>query len=311
MPSSPLPCSVRKHNERPAPIRVGFVAAAFALAACQQTPYKPDALSAPAQWATRSPVGQLDAKGDATRNEAVQQWWTLLHDPAIDAFVDAAFASSPDLAQAMARMDAASGALDANAAAGRPTIGANASLARGSSQVSSASSATELGTARTTGLSFSWELDLFGRIKAGREAAQLRLGARTADAQGAQVSLAAQVMDAVVAWRACDYSRQSRERAVESWEKTLALTRHRLAVGAIAPLDEARTLTDLSTARIDAVVQRDSCTRTLNSLVALTGLQASAVLENLAAAPFGSGADDASRVVPSPPTIQVALPAEV
>src|SRR5258706_3210337 len=193
--ANPMPAPSRHRpssKPRPAALRGGTVAAVFALAACQQAPYKPEALAAPAQWATRSPASDVDGTPSASRTEAISQWWTLLHDAAIDTFVETALASCPDLAQALARMDAASAALEASAAAGRPAVGANLSLARGSSQVSSGSGATRLGTAHSAGSSFTWEVDLFGRIKAGREAATLRLDARTAHAQSAPVSLAGQ-----------------------------------------------------------------------------------------------------------------------
>src|SRR5258705_10948437 len=118
-------------------------------------------------------------------------------------------------------------------------------------------------------------------------------------------------MDAVVSWRACESLRQVKEREVESWEMTLAVTRQRLRAGAVSRVEEARTLNDLATARINAVVQRDGCMRTANSLVALTGLGSPAVLQHLAAVPPAAGAEASSPFISSAPSARIALAASV
>ncbi len=248
-------------------------AGALLLIGCQQIPQHGVPLVTAPHW---------DASAQATvrpesQAQAVAAWWTLLNDPAIDALVDATLEDSPDLAQAVARMDAASAAVGESQAAGRPQILGNAATTRGSSQVSSDSSVTRVGTMSTAGLSLGWELDLFGRIRARQQAARQRLDARTIDAQAMRVALAAQVADRVVEWRACDYLRAARRWEVTSRQATLQLVRRKVAAGMSAAIDESRSINDVDLARTDEFSQQEVCGRALNAIVALSGRDADQV----------------------------------
>ena len=82
---------------------------------CQQVPKHDVSLVTPSHWdASVQAAPRLD---DQIR--AVPRWWTQLNDPAINALVDATLKDSPDLAQAVARMDAASAAAGESRAAGQ------------------------------------------------------------------------------------------------------------------------------------------------------------------------------------------------
>ena len=252
-------------------------AGALLLIGCQQIPKREVPLVTTAHWdASARSVARLDGQ-----IQGVPAWWTLLRDPAIDALVDATLKDSPDLAQAVARMDAASAAVGETQAAGRPQILGSASAARGSSQVSSNSSATRVGTLSTAGLSMGWELDLFGRLRAQQQAARERLDARTIDAEAMRVALAAQVADRVVEWRTCNYLLEVRRWEVASRQATLQLVRRKVAAGMSAAIDESRSVNDVDLARTDGFSQREACGRDLNAIVALSGRDADQVRELL------------------------------
>lgn len=301
------------------------VAATLLLCACQQLPYRAAPLAAVPAWDAQSA-----AASSADFWAAVEdRWWLQLQDPAVDSLVATALADSPDLAQALARIDAAQAAVGGARAMGNANVAGNASITRGSSQVSSNSSSTEVASVGTLGVSFNWELDLFGRIRAGREAAQLRLDARNADAQSTQVAFVAQVVGRVVDWRACDFALRIREREVSSREATEALIRRRVTVGMAAAADAARAASDKAIARTDAITQAQGCRLDVSALVALTGLQADLVRAQLSAPPrFGATACtltgelpgkpcaspegfDVDVVIPEVPAVQLALPAMV
>ncbi len=296
------------------------------LIGCQQIPKHDVSLVTTSHWGASAQV-QAMQPGDQAREASA--WWTLLNDPAIDALVDATLKDSPDLAQAVARMDAASAVAGESLAAGRPQVSGSASATRGSSQVSSNSNVTRVGTSSTVGLNLSWELDLFGRIRAQQQAAQQRFSARTIDAEAMQVALAAEVADRVVEWRACNYLREVRQWEVASRQTTLQLTRRKVAAGMSAAIDEARAVNDVNLARTDEISQREICGRDLNAIVALSGRNADQVRDLLrepleqgtracdidgsdtAAACETSTADGARVVLPLAPGVGLAVPAVV
>jgi multidrug efflux system outer membrane protein len=297
---------------------------ALLLIGCQQIPKHEVPLVTASHW---------DASAQATvrldnQVQAVSAWWTLLHDPAIDALVDATLKDSPDLAQAVARMDAASAAVGESRAAGRPQILGSASTTRGSSQVSSNSSVTQVGTMNTAGISLDWESDLFGRIRAQQQAARQRLDARTVEAEGMRVALAAQVADRVVEWRACNYLQEVRQWEVASRQTTLQLTRRKVAAGMSAAIDESRSVNDADLARTEEFSQQEICGRDLNAIVALSGRDADQVRDLLrepllqgtkaceiggseAAACEVSATGGTNVVLPDAPAVGLAVPATV
>ncbi|PAU60590.1 OprM [Pseudomonas sp. PIC25] len=251
------------------------------LSGCALQPdYNASEPSAPAAWSVASVADESSAPA------MTEAWWRTLGDPAIDTLTEAAFADSPTLAQAVARIDEARATLGVNAAARMPTVSVSANLTRAQSQNSSAqtSSPTMLSTSASAGPSLSWELDLFGRVRNSVEAAQSRLDARTADAAATRLSLAADVANGVLSLRACENSRRVFVEDIASREKTLALTRLRLKTGFAAPVDEARALSGIASSRTSLASQEEQCTRQVNALVALSGRDASSVRQLVGAA---------------------------
>lgn len=82
---------------RPPALPVVAIAIALAAGGCTVGPtYERPALAVPADWRTPTTVSATAADG---------AWWTSFGDPAIDALVAEALASSPDIAIAAARVD--------------------------------------------------------------------------------------------------------------------------------------------------------------------------------------------------------------
>jgi outer membrane protein, multidrug efflux system len=294
------------------------VAVVMTLTACATQPaYSPSKPALPAVWENSPHTGESNAAA------TTGQWWIQLGDPAIDSLIASAFADNPTLAQAAARVDQAKAAAGIASAQRLPTVNGSASATRAQSQNTLGvggvgSSTTMLESSSSVGANFSWEIDLWGRIRESVSAAQRRLDARTADAQGARLSLAAQVANNSLSLRACAYSLQVRDADIASRETELTLTRKRRAVGYIAPSAEFSALTNLANARTARISQQEQCTRSVDALVALTGQPAAAVRRMLL--PVASNADpqessaileDVAHVMPTPPAMQAALPATV
>lgn len=283
-----------------------FAASMLVSGGCSLQPaYTKPTLSTPSVWSEKS------GAANSQHSPASKPWWHDLGDDAVDKLIDAAFADNPTLLQALMRIDEARATLGVSTAATLPTINASASLTRDQSQNTSpfSSSTTALSTSASAGPSFSWEVDLFGRVRESVEASQNRLDARTADAASTRLTLAADVANDVLTLRACENSRRVLVEDIASREKTLALTRRRLQSGFAAAVDEARILTGLATTRTNLATQQEQCTRQVNALVALSGQSSSGVQALVGVAP--STPDAVPVFMPRAPAAVPEVPATV
>ena len=306
------------------PLHIASLLAATAcLAACATQPrYQKPAIEVQAAWAN-APAG---IEAVLPRVAAEERWWTQLNDPAIDTLVAAGLTDSPTLAQAAARVDEARATLNVSRAQRLPQLTGNASATRATNQntQSIGSASTIRSDSASVGATLGWELDLWGRARATQHAAHSRLDARNADANGARLSLVAQIADGVLNLRACNYSLAVRDQDIASRETELALMRQRLAAGNVAEVDEANASGNLASARTNRLSQQEQCALIVDALVALSGRDA-ATIRNLVAQPLvatqtaaADGAPplpitqvSAASVMPSAPLTQPALPASV
>lgn len=270
-----------------------------------QPPHVVPQLATAAAWS----VAADDAVALAPAESA---WWTRLNDHAIDTLTQAALADNPTLAQALARVDEADANLGVNAAQRLPAL--QASLGASRARVIDGGQAN-YATGASLGLSLSWEVDLFGRVRASIDSARHRLDARNADADAARLSLAARVADSVLALRGCRFSHAVLSDDIASREVTLELTRRKLSAGAAAAVDEARARSGLAAARTTLATRQRQCSGHLNTLVALSGRDAAGV-GALMEEPVAANASPAlpryaEWLMPAAPKVKLALPATV
>jgi outer membrane protein TolC len=290
-----------------------------------QPPYETPRVDVQTAWANATATASSTLAGSPQ-----DEWWTHLHDPAIDTLIASALIDNPTLAQAAARIDEARATLRSSRAQRFPQLIGNGALTRGSSQNQSGGNAATITSSTITtdsaslGASLGWELDLWGRARAIEAAARSRLDARNADAEEARLSLAAQLADSVLSLRACNHSLAIRDEDIASRETELSLMRQRLAVGNVAPVDEANALSNLASARTNRLSQQESCSILVDALVALSGRHAGTVRHLVAqplssresppapAAPVAPASQvEAATVMPSAPLTQPDLPATV
>ena len=265
-------------NYLPSLVSVAFrmfllVGGACVSVSCTSLPAQTPSLTTSAHWDALAKTGVAAGESDFGRNSEADSWWLSLHDHAIDSLVEATLNSSPDLAQAMARIQEAQATLGESRSATLPQVSGNLSSSRGSTQISTASSRTQVGSTGSANVSIGWELDLFGRLRSQREAAQQRLAARTADAQAIRIALEAEVADRTVEWRSCNYISEVQQWEVASRAITLSLVHQKVSFGIAAPIDESRATNDVEYSRASSLAQQELCGRTVNALVALTGLE--------------------------------------
>ncbi|HZF44665.1 MAG TPA: efflux transporter outer membrane subunit [Sphingomonadaceae bacterium] len=178
------------------------------------------------------------------------EWWReRLSDPGLVRLIEAALANSPDLAAASARIEGARASLRARNADRLPNIGgsAGATFSRSADAESIGGGDPPPGIAidreRVTGrvgLDASYDLDLFGGLRADRRAAAARLDAAGADAAAVRLALVTDVARNYVAAAAANARAGVARDNVASARDLLGITRVRVRAGLVAGIDTTR-----------------------------------------------------------------------
>lgn len=252
------------HSSFPTRISLLFAlpVASLVLAACAiGSPYSEPASAAPAAWQAVLPHG-----GNAA---AMRDWWQQFDDPTVAQLIALADENSPSLVKASAGIDKARATLTTARAGGLPGLDGSASLSRARRQSTSGALATQ--TTRSAGLDAAWEIDLFSKVRRNTEAAEARAHARVADWHDARVSLAAEVADTYVQYRACELLVDAYGRQRTSTADTEKATAAAVRVGFSAPSDGALARASLASTTSTLLSQRAQCDLLVKSLVDLTG----------------------------------------
>jgi NodT family efflux transporter outer membrane factor (OMF) lipoprotein len=294
-------------------LRAGMALPAILLGACALQPdYRRPALEVPPSWTNGS--GEAPPL-EATALAEPADWWSQLDDPAMDHLVSAGLRDNPTLAEAAARVEQARALVAVRDAGKVPAVGIEGSATRTRDR-SDPSSGLSQQTSATLGGRLSWELDLWSRVREGANAARHRLGARTADARSARLSVIGDIADNAIALRACILTQEVLDRDIASRETELTISRARLALGSIAPVALATAQSNLASTRTDRIAQEEACLRLVDALVALTAVEAPRIRSLIAVNPPRAAAPGAGQArnepwLPVPPTLDLALPATV
>ncbi len=203
--------------------------------------------------------------------QAVQAGWlAAFDDPQLNALVGEALAHNPDLQVAAARVEQAASYVKAAGATLRPQVTA---LARGGGALSGDSSGLE-----GAGITANWELDVWGRVRAGRASASVQYASSELDAEYARQSLAALVAKSWFLASEARLQKMNAEEMAGASEKQLGLANDRLRVGRGDEYDVALARANLATFR-DSVVNLDLAYRqAVRALEALAGRYPAAAL---------------------------------
>lgn len=243
----------------------------------------------PAQWHAPLPHGGSLA--------SLADWWRQLDDPLLVELIAAAEAASPTVASAAARVAEARSTRIAAGAALLPNLDGTLSASRGvsgsslgsggSSGSSGSSSLSAIAPVTTlqAGLQSQWEIDLFGRLRADRDAARNRQESADAKWHDARVAVAAETANAYFAERACQQQLRVSESDARSRSETARLTDLSARAGFTAPADAALARASASDASGRLTQQRALCAVQRKALVALSGIDETALEQKLAASP--------------------------
>ena len=239
-----------------------------------ETPHLDIAL--PESWtAAQTPVG-----------EVAPDWWTDFGDPGLSAAVETVLEQNLDLVAAAARLEQA--AADARVAAGalQPTVQASYNASRRKQNFvgfpipgAEGRVLSTVSTNQGVSLDVSWEIDLWGRLRADAQAALADLQRSAADLRGAQLSMAGQT---VKAWFAIAEARQQvtlSDETVASFRASAEQVRERFESGIRPALDLRLALLNLSNAEALLDQRRQQLDASARQLEVLLGRYAAGAIE--------------------------------
>jgi len=271
--------------------------AALGLSGCAVGPdYRAPEPAVPAAW------HRLADAGDAARADspaALSQWWRVFDDALLSDLVEEALRAGPQLRSAQARLREAR-ARRAVAGAGRfPEV-------TGSLNASRTRSSAETGGGATRELyradfDASWELDVFGGVRRGIEAAEAEVESSQASLHNAQVSLASEVALNYVEVRGFQtrlgIARENFARQTE----TLQLTDWRAQAGLVSSQDVEQARSNLEQTRAQIPSLETSLAEAEHRLAILLGVAPGSLHERLA---------PARGLPPAPAQVAVGIPAD-
>jgi len=247
---------------------ISLLLGASVLTACAAGPdYRPPATP------TTAAAPFIGATNPAVSTAATQdRWWTLYRDPLLDTLVGDALAANTDIRVAVARIERARASLRGAKSDRLPqsSLGASGTYNR-TSEAQSLPNIDRENWVLDGGLDLSYEVDLFGRVKRGVEAARGDLAAVQADADGVRIAVVADTVRAYLDVTATAERLAVAQRTVALLDQSIRITSARFDVGRSDRLDVIRvtTLRDQQKAVIPSLqADRDAA---LFRLATLTG----------------------------------------
>lgn len=245
--------------------------------------------------------------GAASAEPPPAQWWTSFADPTLNALVDRAVASNPDLRLAQARVREARALRGIAAADGLPTIDATGAFSRRRTSANTIDTGpgSDLGQTRNlyqVGFDAMWELDVFGGIARSVEAADAELAVSVEGRRDALVSLLAEVARNYIELRGAQRQATIARSNVDAQRETLDITRLRFDAGLASDLDVARAEAQMQTTAARIPELESAARQSIHALGVLLGQEPNALVSELA--------PDAP-IPPAPPTVPVGLPSDL
>ena len=202
-------------------------------------------------------------------------WWKSYGDEQLSQLMDEALAGSPDLQAAAARMRAAEGFAQRAGSALKPTIDAFAQpeLAKQSQNQAMPAAAIPNGwnDSGSMGLSFSLDLDLWGKNRAAFRAANADADAATFEFQEARLALTTGIASTYADLAALYAQRDSLELALDIRVQTARLVAQRVDSGLDTRAELKQASARLAQARADLEATDEAIALNKNAIAALVG----------------------------------------
>jgi NodT family efflux transporter outer membrane factor (OMF) lipoprotein len=217
-------------------------------------------------------------------------WWGSFGDPQLAHFVTLALEQNLDLAQASARVAQARSGLGAANAALLPSGNINAQGARAYQSVetplgqvlNSRPNFDRYGNAYEANLGVGWELDVFGGVRRGREAALAEYQASEAGAAATRLAVAAQTADIYISIRGLQTRLDVARRQVQTQQELLSTINLLYGKGLAAELQVRQVEGALAQVRASVPVLETGLDTAMNALDVMLGTAPGTHREELA-----------------------------
>lgn len=246
------------------------------LTGCAHAPvgpnYVPPALLSPSQATS---TGTFQSAGRYAAETALPpHWWRLYNDRQLDALVTQALKHNTDLRQAVANLERDQ-ALEAELhGSERPTVavtgGPGYGHVSGLSLLQRDDEPPSRGT-YSTGVSLSYQLDLFGQLRRAVEAAEAGTGAAQAAVDLVRVSVAGGTTQAYATACSSGYRLRAAQASVRLQEEAIRLSERLQQAGKVGEIDIARATSQLEQLRAALPPLRAQRQGALYRLATLTG----------------------------------------
>lgn len=285
------------------------------LTGCMVGPnYHPPTTKVPATY------GELKAGASSSSSEnssvttptqpTLEKWWTTLQDPMLDSLIDRAVRGNLDLRLAQARVREARAQRGIVQADLFPTVNASGSYQRSRASrnvgaIPGGSGSQPLGIEGDlydVGFDASWEIDVFGGVRRGIEAANADIAAQVENRRDVLVTLLAEVARNYVELRSSQRQATIARGNLQAQQETLELTRVRFTAGLVSDLDVARAEAQVQTTASQIPALEISSQQSVHLLSVLLGQEPNALVPELRRE---------TSIPPSPPVVPVGLPSEL
>lgn len=207
-------------------------------------------------------------------------WWAAFNDPLLTHFVALALEQNLDIAQAAARVAQSRAALRYADAALLPAANASINAARAYQSVetplgqvlNAAPGFDRSGSSYEANLGAGWEIDVFGGLRRGREAAYAMYEASEAGAVATRLAVSAQTADVYVTIRGLQARIAIARQQVETRRQLLAMVRLQYEKGITAELQMNQAAGSLTQAEAQIPVLEAGLDSAMNALDVLLGV---------------------------------------
>ncbi|QJR10655.1 Toluene efflux pump outer membrane protein TtgF [Usitatibacter rugosus] len=197
---------------------------------------------------------QFEAQAATASPTAVAaDWWKVYGDEMLNELIVESFANNADLQGATARVEEADAVLREAHSALVPLVNGQLGAARGRVL----GNTPPVGNAFTVGVSASYEIDVWGRLRRGERAAQANLLASRYGRDTVQITLAATVARTYFGVRALDAQQRASQEILDAATESLDLATKRADAGLVPALDiyQAGSLRSTASAQLKEVAR--------------------------------------------------------
>ncbi|MCM1152415.1 MAG: efflux transporter outer membrane subunit [Muribaculum sp.] len=222
--------------------------------------------SLPDQWQTDTlPVMAMPS---------TEMWWKAFNDPTLETLIKMAEDNNMQLSAALSRIESARQTLRKVRSAYYPTVGVSAGWTKEqqSGRISSSSGRAIRDDYFSMGFNASWQIDVFGRVKANADASKASLDASRADRAAINVTVITNLAKTYLSLRCSQEQLEVALDHIDRQEKILKLTEERFEVGLASALDVAQAKSVVLTTKATVPALKASIDADIDAIGLLCGV---------------------------------------